>query len=50
MEYLYALAPPIGVGLVFWFTIRSIIRADRKERMEQAAFDALEASKKESRP
>ncbi|GAA1163550.1 hypothetical protein [Nesterenkonia sandarakina] len=30
--YFEVLAPSIGVGLVFWFAIRSIFRADRNER------------------
>lgn len=32
-----ALLPPIGVGLIFWFVIRSIMRADRAERASLAA-------------
>lgn len=27
-----ALVPSIGVGLLFWFVMRSILRADRGER------------------
>ena len=27
-----ALIPSIGVGLLFWFAMRSIMRADRRER------------------
>lgn len=27
-----ALVPSIGVGLLFWFVMRSILRADRSER------------------
>ena len=27
-----SLLPSIGVGLLFWFTIRAIMRADRSER------------------
>jgi hypothetical protein len=27
-----ALVPSIGVGLLFWFAVRSILRADRRER------------------
>lgn len=27
-----ALVPSIGVGVLFWFVIRSILRADRAER------------------
>ena len=36
-----ALVPSVGVGLVFWFAMRAIIRADRRER---AAIAHLEAS------
>jgi hypothetical protein len=31
-EYLGALAPPTGLGLLFWLLMRSILRADRSER------------------
>jgi len=27
-----ALLPSIGVGLLFWFAIRALLRADRRER------------------
>ncbi|WP_422117258.1 hypothetical protein [Brachybacterium sp. UNK5269] len=27
-----ALVPSIGVGLLFWFAVRAILRADRRER------------------
>ena len=27
-----ALVPSIGVGLLFWFVIRALLRADRRER------------------
>lgn len=37
-----ALVPSIGVGLLFWFAIRSIIQADRRERMAVAQLDAQE--------
>lgn len=33
-----ALVPSVGVGLLFWFAVRSILRADRRER--QAERDA----------
>lgn len=32
MEILKALLPSICVGLLFWYVIRNIIRADRNER------------------
>lgn len=31
-EYLAVLLPSIGVGLIFWFVMRSVMRADRGER------------------
>ncbi|WP_114855983.1 hypothetical protein [Brachybacterium sp. YJGR34] len=27
-----ALLPSIGVGLIFWFALRALLRADRSER------------------
>jgi hypothetical protein len=35
-----ALAPPVGVGLVFWLVMRWIVQADRRERAAQARLDA----------
>ncbi|WP_199422749.1 hypothetical protein [Actinotalea solisilvae] len=35
-----ALIPSIGVGALFWFAMRSIIQADRKERQALARLDA----------
>ena len=32
--------PSIGVGLLFWFSIRAVIRADRNERAALAREDA----------
>jgi hypothetical protein len=40
LQALAALVPPIGVGLVFWLVIRSIVQADRRERAAMAALDA----------
>lgn len=34
--YFEVLAPSVGVGLVFWLAMRSIFRADRKERIMEA--------------
>lgn len=43
--YFEVLAPSLGVGLVFWLAIRSIFRADRKERaMEAEVRDELQAT------
>lgn len=46
-DALAALAPSIGVGLIFWFAMRAIVRADRRER---AAIAAMEAQASEKRP
>lgn len=32
--------PSIGVGLVFWYALRAVIRADRNERAALAELDA----------
>lgn len=34
--YFEVLAPSVGVALLFWFAIRAIFRADRKERAMEA--------------
>jgi len=31
--------PSIGVGLIFWFAMRAVMRADRNERSALAALD-----------
>jgi hypothetical protein len=36
LNAVWSLAPTIGVGLIFWFIVRSIIRADRTERTAYA--------------
>jgi len=33
--YFEVLAPSLGVGLIFWFAMRSIFRADRNERVAE---------------
>ena len=39
---IYSLVPTILLGLVFWFVLRSIIRADRTERKVYAEIEAEE--------
>jgi len=41
----YSLAPTILVGLIFWFVIRGILRADRTERKVYAEIEAKERAK-----
>lgn len=54
MDLLAALLPSLGVGLLFWYVIRGVLRADRTER-EEAARLALEdraadRAEREARP
>ena len=37
-----ALVPSIGVGLLFWLAMRSLVNADRTERAAIARMDARE--------
>ena len=43
---LYALAPTVLIGLLFWFIMRAIIRSDRTER---EAFTKIEAEERAKR-
>ena len=47
---LYALAPTVLIGLLFWFIMRSIIRADRTERAVFAKIEAEERAKRSQTP
>lgn len=38
MEYVKVLLPSICVGLLFWYVIRSVVRADSIERREMDRF------------
>jgi flagellar biosynthesis/type III secretory pathway M-ring protein FliF/YscJ len=42
---IFSLAPTICVGLIFWFVMRAILRADRTERKEYARIEAEERAK-----
>lgn len=44
-----ALIPSIGVGLVFWFVMRAVIHADRRERQAVARLEAEERRPREHR-
>lgn len=37
--YLMALLPTIGVGALFYFVMKAIIEADRRERVAQATWE-----------
>ncbi len=38
-----ALIPSIGVGLIFWFAMRAVVRADGRERAAIAAMERDQA-------
>lgn len=42
---IYSVSPTILVGLVFWFIIRAILRADGSERKVRAQIEAEERAK-----
>jgi flagellar biosynthesis/type III secretory pathway M-ring protein FliF/YscJ len=42
---LYSVAPTILIGLIFWFIVRAIIRADRTERDARAKIEAEERTR-----
>ena len=42
---IFALAPTICVGLIFWFVMRAILRSDRTERKVYARIEAEERAK-----
>lgn len=44
----YSLAPTVLVGLIFWFVMRAIIRADRTERKAYSQIEAEERAKFEA--
>lgn len=45
LNALYSLAPTVLVGLLFWFILRAIIRADRNERAVYADIESEERAK-----
>ncbi len=42
---IYAVTPTILLGLVFWFVMRSLIRADKSERKALAKVEAEERAR-----
>lgn len=40
MDYIAVLLPPIVVGLLFWFAMKSIFNADKSERQAEARVHA----------
>jgi hypothetical protein len=41
----FALTPTICLGLIFWFVMRAILRADRTERKVYSKIEAEERAK-----
>ncbi|MFP5335178.1 MAG: hypothetical protein ACLGIV_07685 [Actinomycetes bacterium] len=42
MDALAALIPSLGVALLFWYAVRLMIQADRRERTAVAKMEAAE--------
>lgn len=42
---IWSLAPTVLIGLIFWFVMRAILRADRTERAAYAQVEAEERAK-----
>ncbi|TAM66843.1 MAG: hypothetical protein EPN48_14200 [Microbacteriaceae bacterium] len=42
----WALAPTVLVGLIFWVVMRAIVRADRSERKAYAKLEADERARR----
>jgi hypothetical protein len=42
----WALAPTVLVGLIFWWAMSAIVRADRNERKAYAKIEAEERAKR----
>ncbi|MFC5789542.1 hypothetical protein ACFPPE_06705 [Agromyces tardus] len=42
---IWSIAPTVLIGLLFWFVMRSIVRADRNERDAYARIEAEERAK-----
>lgn len=48
LNALYSITPTILVGLIFWFVLRAIVRADRSERDVRAKIETEERAKFEA--
>ena len=44
-----SLVPPVFIGLLFWFIMRAILRADSKEREVYSQIEAEERAKLEAK-
>jgi threonine/homoserine/homoserine lactone efflux protein len=48
VAFLLAVLPSAGVLFLFWIGIRSLVQADRRERLAQARIEAAEAAARRS--
>jgi hypothetical protein len=46
LNALWSVLPTVSLGLVFWFIVRAIIRADRSERRAYARIEAEERARR----
>jgi hypothetical protein len=46
----FSVTPTILVGVIFWFVMRAVIRADRTERKVYAKIEAEERAKLSTKP
>ncbi|QEO15082.1 hypothetical protein FLP10_12155 [Agromyces intestinalis] len=46
---IWSLAPTVLIGLIFWFVMRALFRADRTERDAYARIEAEERAKRAAR-
>ena len=49
LDIVGSLVPPVFIGLLFWFIMRSILRADSKEREVYSQIEAEERAKLEAK-
>lgn len=42
----YSVTPTIIIGLIFWFVMRAILRADRTERQELGKYEREERARR----
>ncbi|MGR2752948.1 hypothetical protein [Agromyces arachidis] len=43
---IWSVAPTVLIGLMFWFVMRAVVRADRNERDAYARIEAEERAKR----
>lgn len=49
MDVVAALIPPLGVAVIFWYLMRTVIHADRRERTAMARLEMQEKADAETR-